>query len=78
MHTRHIINMAACIINRWLWNLNEYGLCIVDNVPTISGTVQQVMFNASTEGLVRWGTDPSKCMACFYRPAKRQSNCCYI
>ena len=29
--------------NRWLWYLNEYGLCVVNNVPTISGAVEQVI-----------------------------------
>lgn len=28
---------------KWLWYLNEYGLCVVNNVPTISGAVEQVI-----------------------------------
>ena len=67
MHTL-IINMAGCIINRWLWNLNEYGLCVINNVPTISGTVEQVMYFASTEGLLGGIHILSRCKACFFQP----------
>ena len=29
-------------IIRWLWNLNEYGMCIVNNVPIVLGGVIKV------------------------------------
>ncbi|XP_065882771.1 gamma-butyrobetaine dioxygenase-like isoform X4 [Dysidea avara] len=27
------------VLWRWLWNLNEYGMCLVNNVPTLPGSV---------------------------------------
>ena len=33
--------MAVTII-RWLWNLNEYGMCIVNNAPIVLGGVVKV------------------------------------
>jgi len=33
--------LLATVI-RWLWNLNEYGMCLVNNVPTVLGSVIKV------------------------------------
>ncbi|XP_065882702.1 gamma-butyrobetaine dioxygenase-like isoform X2 [Dysidea avara] len=30
------------VLWRWLWNLNEYGVCLVNNVPTVPGSIVKV------------------------------------
>ena len=40
--SRWILDWSSCCHIRWLWNLNEYGMCLVNNVPTLPGSVIKV------------------------------------